>query len=235
MVDIEENLGLIRSRMDAACERSGRDPADVVLVAVSKGQPPEAIQAAVDAGLILFGESRVQEAKAKIGRCPGHLRWHLVGHLQSNKCRDAVQFFSMIHSVDSVRIAAEIDKWAERQGKSMPILMEVNAAGEASKYGFAPQEVPAALDEINALRNVEVHGLMTIVPYAANPERGRPYFARLRALKIQCEDHLGVPISELSMGMSHDFEIAIEEGATMVRIGTDLFGERPPLASRRQP
>jgi hypothetical protein len=168
----------------------------------------------------VFGESRLQEARAKIPLVSGRAHWHLVGHLQTNKARDAVALFEMIHSVDSVKLAAEINKWAERAGKTQAILLEVNVSGEASKFGLKPEDLDAALSEINRLPRLEVGGLMTIAPFRDNVEEARPCFRRLRELR----DRAG--LRELSMGMTHDFEIAIEEGATMVRIGTAIFGER---------
>jgi len=198
----------------------------VTLVAVTKGQPPEVVNAAVAAGLSLFGENKVQEAKAKIPLCPSRLRWHMIGHLQSNKCRDAVELFEMIQSVDSLALAQEINKHAEQAAKRMPVLLEVNVAGEASKFGFAPERLLVELKELNSLPRVEIHGLMTVPPWTADPEIARPHFRRLRELKAQCEHILGAPLPHLSMGMTGDFEIAIEEGATIVRIGTALFGAR---------
>ncbi len=228
-MDLANNLTNIRQRIAAACRRAGRAPESVTFQAVSKNQPPEAIRRAADLGLTLFGENRVQEAKVKIGQCPGHLRWHMIGHLQSNKCRDAVHFFSMIQSVDSLALAAEIDKFADKSAKTMPILLEVNVAGESSKFGYPPEPLLAELRQINALKKIEIHGLMTVAPYATDAEKVRPVFRRLRELKAQCEDILGAPLPHLSMGMSGDFEVAIEEGSTIVRIGTAFFGERPKL------
>jgi PLP dependent protein len=225
-MDLAANLENIRQRIGAACERAGRPADSVILQAVSKGQLPETIRAAADLGLTLFGENKVQEAKAKIGRCPGNLRWHMIGHLQSNKCRDAVHFFQMIQSVDSLSLAQEINKWADKSAKTMQILLEVNIAGESSKFGYRPEQLLAELLQINALSQIEIHGLMTIAPWTPDPEKVRPIFQRLRQLKEQCDELLGAPLPHLSMGMSGDFEIAIEEGATIVRIGTALFGPR---------
>jgi pyridoxal phosphate enzyme (YggS family) len=168
----------------------------------------------------------VQEARAKIGQCPGRLQWHLIGHLQSNKCRDAVHFFSMIQSVDSLALAREINKWAEKSAKTTPVPIEVNVAGESSKFGYAPEKVLVELKELNALPRIEVHGLMTVAPFAPDPEKVRPVFRRLRQLKGQCEDILGVPLAQLSMGMSGDFEVAVEEGATIIRLGSAVLGPR---------
>ena len=197
-----------------------------MLLAVSKTHPPETIKLAVDCGLLHFGENKIQEAKAKIPLSPGRARWQFIGHLQSNKVRDAVELFEMIQGVDNLALAREISKRAEQAGKTVPILLEVNVAGEASKFGYKPEAVLAELNELNALPRIEIHGLMAIPPYNPVAERSRPYFQKLRALKTQCEQALGVPLPHLSMGMSGDFEVAIEEGATIIRIGTALFGER---------
>jgi hypothetical protein len=225
-MDFAENLNSIQQRIAAACARAGREAASVRLLAVSKTHPPEMIQLAVDCGLLHFGENKIQEAKAKIPLCPGKARWQFIGHLQSNKVRDAVELFEMIQGVDSLALAREISKRAEQAGKTLPILLEVNVAGEASKFGYKPEALLAELNELNALPHTEIHGLMAIPPFSPVPEKTRPYFQRLRELKTQCEQLLGAPLPHLSMGMSGDFEIAIEEGATIVRIGTALFGER---------
>src|SRR6266540_4113046 len=226
---LAENLASIQSRIAAACTRAGREPASVTLMAVTKGMPPEVVREAAGLGLTLFGENKVQEAKAKIPLCPGRLRWHLIGHLQSNKCRDAVHLFEMIHGVDSLALAQEINKWADKQARTMPVLLEVNLAGESTKFGYGRDQVLADLAAINALPKLEIHGLMTIAPWSPDPERARPIFRQLRELKTQCEDQLGAPLPQLSMGMSGDFEAAIEEGATIVRVGTLLFGPRPKV------
>jgi len=233
-MDLAVNLETIRQRIRAACGRAGRNPDSVMLLAVSKTHPPETIKAAADCGLILFGENKVQEAKAKIPLCPGNLRWHFIGHLQSNKCRDAVELFKMIQSVDSLPLALEINKRAEQAARTMPVLLEVNAAGEASKFGYRPEQLLAELQELNALPRIEIHGLMTVPPWSAEAEKARPHFRRLRELKQRAEAVLGAPLPHLSMGMSGDFEIAIEEGATMVRIGTELFGPRTTARSRAE-
>ncbi len=225
-MDLAANLSRLRERIEAACARSGRAPDSVTLQAVSKGQPPEAIRAAADLGLTLFGENRVQEAKIKIPQCPGRLRWQMIGHLQSNKCRDAVHFFELIQSVDRLALAQEINKWADKEAKTMPLLLEVNVAGESSKFGYQPEQLLAQLSEINALQKIEIHGLMTVAPWSTDPEKVRPVFRKLRELKEQCEQILGAPLPQLSMGMSGDFEIAIEEGSTLIRVGTALFGPR---------
>ena len=198
----------------------------MALLAVAKTHPPEAVVAAAALGLSLFGENKVQEARAKIPHCPGRLRWHFIGHLQSNKCREAVELFAMIESVDSLELAQEINKRAEAAAKTMPILLEVNVAGEASKFGYQPERLLAELKAINALPRIEIHGLMAVPPWTPVAESSRPHFRRLRELKERAEAVLGAPLPHLSMGMSGDFEVAIAEGATIVRVGTALFGER---------
>ena len=225
------NLEKVERRIADACARSGRNPTEVQLVAVTKGHPPEAIGEAADLGLTLFGENKVQEAKVKISRCPGRLRWHMIGHLQSNKVRDAVHFFELIQSVDSLSLAEEINRWADRGAKTMPILLEVNVAGESSKFGYRPDRLLAELAQINALPKIEIHGLMTIAPWTPEPEKVRPVFRRLRELKAECDAILGAPLPHLSMGMSGDLEVAVEEGATMVRIGSALFGPRQKIVT----
>ena len=221
-----ENLDSIQQRIRAACTRAGRDEKTVTLLAVSKTHPPQTIWDAVGCGQLLFGENKIQEAKAKIPLCPGRARWHFIGHLQSNKVRDAVELFDMIQGVDGLAIAREISKRAEQAAKTLPVLIEVNVAGEASKFGYAPEKLLAELNELNALPRIELHGLMAIPPFAPLAEKSRPYFQKLRALKTDCEQILGAPLPQLSMGMSGDFEVAIDEGATIVRVGTALFGER---------
>lgn len=223
---LAENLVQIEQRIQEACARSGRTRDSVMLLAVSKTHPPETIHEATNLGLTFFAENKIQEAKAKIPSCPGKARWHFIGHLQSNKCRDAVELFEMIQGVDSLAIAQEINKRAEQAAKTMPVLLEINVAGEGSKFGYQPEKMLADLKAINALPRLEIHGLMAIPPFTPVPEKARPYFQKLHELKQQAEAVLGAPLPHLSMGMSGDFEVAIEEGATIVRIGTALFGER---------
>jgi PLP dependent protein len=225
-VSLAENFERIQQRICAACERAGRAPDSVTLLAVTKSQPPERVRAAADCGQLLFGENKVQEAKAKIPLCPGNLRWHFIGHLQSNKCRDAVAWFEMIQSVDSLSLAQEISRRAEQAARTLRVLLEVNVAGEASKFGYQPEKLLMELETINQLPRIEIHGLMAVPPYVTDPEKARSHFRRLGELKTQCEQRLGAPLPHLSMGMSADFEVAIEEGATLVRIGTALFGPR---------
>ncbi len=231
-MDLTDNVDSIQRRINAACSRSKRDPASVTLMAVSKGQTPEMVRAAADAGITLFGESKVQEARIKIGQCPPRLRWQMIGHLQSNKARDAVHFFEMIQSIDSLSLAVEINRCADRSAKTMPVLLEVNMAGESTKFGFRPDQLVAELSAINDLKKIEIHGLMTIAPWTPDPEKVRPIFQRMAGLKTRCEEILGAPLPHLSMGMSGDFEIAIEEGSTLVRIGTALFGPRARPAAK---
>jgi pyridoxal phosphate enzyme (YggS family) len=225
-MDLANNLENIRQRIRAACEKARRDPASVTLLAVAKTHPPEIVKAAADLGVVFFGENKVQEAKAKIPLCPGKLHWHFIGHLQTNKCRDAVELFEMVQSVDSLRLAQELNRRADEAGKRLPILLEVNVAGEASKFGYRPEQMLAELKAINALPRLEIHGLMTVPPWTPEAEEVRPHFRRLRELKEHTEAVLGAPLPHLSMGMSGDFEVAVEEGATIVRVGTALFGPR---------
>ena len=220
MSEVADNINQICQRIRSAAERAGRSPEDVTLVAVSKTIEPERVEAALAAGQTLFGESRVQEAKAKIPLISGRAHWHMIGHLQTNKARDAVALFEVIHSVDSLKLAAELSKWAEHAGKTQVIFLEVNVSGEASKFGLKPEDLESTLVEINKLPRLEVQGLMTIAPVTKDVEKARPYFRRLRELRD------ALSLRELSMGMTHDFEVAIEEGATMVRIGSAIFGER---------
>lgn len=225
-MDLAANIKNVQERMAAACARAGRDPSSVTLLAVTKTQPAEVVSEAARLGLALFGENKVQEAKGKIPLCSGRLAWHMIGHLQTNKVREAVTLFSMIQSVDSLNLAEEINKRAEQASKTMPILLEVNIVGEASKFGYKPEQLLIDFEKLNAFPRVEIHGLMTVPPWTPLPERVRPVFRRLRELKEECEKILGAPVPHLSMGMTGDFEVAIEEGATLVRIGTALFGER---------
>ncbi len=234
-MSLADNLAAIQQRICAACARARRDAQSVLLLAVSKTCPADSISEAVKSGQIFFGESKVQEAKAKIPLSPGKARWHFIGHLQSNKTREAVELFEMIQSVDSLNLAREISKRCEQAAKPMPILLEVNVAGESSKFGYPPEKLLAELKELNSLPRIIVQGLMTIPPYATDAEKSRPFFRRLRELKLQCEEILGAPLPHLSMGMSGDFEIAIEEGATIVRVGTALFGPRKSRANLAPP
>jgi len=223
-MSIQKNLKIIEQRICAACERAGRARDEVKLVAVSKTKPAEAVIEAADAGQVLFGENKVQEAQGKIPQCPGHLQWHLIGHLQSNKARIAASgIFRMIHSVDSEKLLRLLDEYS---AVPLPVLIQVNVSGEGSKDGCAPDEAAALIEAANQCAKVEVHGLMTIPPFTPDPEKARIHFSNLRKLRDRLQQETGTPLPELSMGMSHDFEIAIEEGSTFVRVGSDIFGSR---------
>jgi pyridoxal phosphate enzyme (YggS family) len=223
-MSIQENLEKIENRILAACQRAGRKRDAVKLIAVSKRKPVEAVLEAAEAGQILFGENRVQEAQAKIPMCPPNLHWHLIGHLQSNKAKLAASgLFRMIHSVDSEKLIRLLDEYS---ATPLPILIQVNISGEGAKEGCAPQEAAGLIEAANSCSRVEVHGLMTIPPFTPDPEKARTHFSNLRKLRDELQQTTGTPLPELSMGMSNDFEIAIEEGSTFVRVGTDIFGER---------
>lgn len=221
-----ERIERVRARMKAACERCGRDLGDVRLLAVTKKQAPERIRLAAECGLVLMGENRVQEAQAKRGLCPDGLEWHFIGHLQRNKVRPVVSLFSMIHSIDSLRLLQDVNRHAEDAGRTLSVLIQVNVSGEISKFGMPPNEVAPVLNEAAGLMNVEVMGLMTIPPFTPDPEDARGCFRALTVLRDTLREQTGFPLEELSMGMSHDFETAIEEGSTIIRVGTDLFGNR---------
>jgi len=223
---IAENLEMVRAAILQAEQASGRAPGRVELIAVSKTHPPEVIQKAVDAGQLVFGENRVQEAKAKIPELPSKLRWHLIGHLQSNKVRVALGLFEMIHGVDSVALLGEIESNAEQLGSFPKVLLQVNVSGESSKFGFAPEGLLRQMELILRIGRVEILGLMTIPPLAPRAEDSRKYFVRLREIRDRIEREYRIPLPHLSMGMSGDFLVAVEEGATLVRVGTAIFGER---------
>ena len=224
---IEENIEGIRNRMAGAAQRTGRSVDDVRLIAISKTHPAESIRAAHAAGLDTFGESRVQEARAKIPDLPSALHWHFVGHLQKNKVRHALPLFDLFHSVDSLGLASDINRIADEDGVHPRVLLEVNVSGEGSKFGFSPDKLRGELESLLALPRLTIEGLMTIPPLASDPEGSRRFFAQLRTLRDELEREFAVRLPELSMGMTNDFEIAIEEGATMVRVGTAIFGDRP--------
>jgi len=222
----QDRLDQVRARMAAACARAGRAPDAVRLVAVSKTFGADAVRAAAECGQRIFGENKVQEAEAKIPDCPGSLSWHLVGHLQSNKAARAVALFDQIHSVDSLKLLRRLEDAAAAEGKRLPVLLEINVAGESSKFGLAPAAAPEVLAAAGSLEYVQVVGLMTMPPFTPEAEQARPHFRRLRELCDGWRAAAGLPLAELSMGMSHDFEVAIEEGATWIRVGTALFGGR---------
>lgn len=226
--EIQRNLQEVKSRIKAACERANRNPEEVTLIAVSKTKPPVAIQAAYDAGQRVFGENKVQEITQKHGLFPREAKWHMIGHLQRNKVKQLLPCVSLIHSVDSVRLAEEIDKESEKLNKVSDILIEVNIANEISKYGVSPENVVPLIEEIHFLKHIRVRGLMTVAPICDNSEENRKYFRQMKQLAVdimqQNIDNISMDI--LSMGMTSDYETAIEEGATMVRVGTGIFGER---------
>ena len=226
---ITKNLSRIRRRIEQAAARCGRDPASVRLVAVSKTVSAESVKAAINAGMCLLGENYIQEAREKIAALMGSpASWHFIGHLQTNKARFAVELFDLIHSVDSLKLARELDKQARRQNKVQPILIQVNIAEEKSKSGITEQAAPQLIREVSRCSNLSVKGLMTMPPFFNAPEKVRPYFKALRQLasRIAAMNIDGVTMAELSMGMTGDFEVAVEEGATIVRVGTAIFGER---------
>jgi pyridoxal phosphate enzyme (YggS family) len=228
-VTIKDRLDRVKERITEAAVSCGRGPETVKLVAVSKTVPLDLVQAGIKAGVTILGENYVQEASEKIESLKGEdVSWHLVGHLQSNKAKHAVKLFDLIHSVDSFKLAKELDKRAHALDKIQPILIQVNISGEETKSGIETDEALALIREVATLKNVAVRGLMTMPPYFNAPDLVRPYFRALRTLqsKIREEAIPNVDMSELSMGMTGDFETAIEEGATLVRIGTAIFGER---------
>ncbi len=243
---IFENIRIICGRISHAAIRAGRKPEDVKLIAVTKTISIQQIKEAIDAGLRIFGESKVQEAREKIqdskfkiqdtppppplgkGGTIGGVEWHLIGHLQKNKAKTAVELFEMIHSIDSVELADIVDKHAKKAEKKQKILLQVKLLDEISKYGILKDDLSEAIKEISEMKNLSIKGLMTIPPFFENPESARPYFSELRTLRDNINELrvTGHELRELSMGMTNDFEVAIEEGATMVRIGTAIFGER---------
>ena len=232
MDDLSSRLSALQDAIAAAAQKAGRDPADIELLAVSKTQPAEAISEAIRAGVTSFGENKVQEARGKIEEL-GRGTWHLIGHLQGNKVKDAVRLFDSIDSVDRADLAQEINARAEAFGKTQNVMLQVNIAGESTKFGCAPDMARKLAEMINGLPRLTLNGLMMIAPYSPDPEKSRPHFAALRELrgKIECDTLLRLPV--LSMGMSGDFAVAIEEGSTCVRIGTALFGERLKLKQQR--
>ena len=230
-MSIAQNMALVRDRIAAAARRAGRQPEDIALMAVSKTFPAERIREAYDSGLRLFGENRVQEFAGKTDalRDLHSAEWHLIGHLQTNKAAKAVELFAAVDSVDSLRLAQKLNASAQQLGKKLKVLIEVNVGGEAAKSGVAPEsgELEELLSAAPELEHLEFRGLMTIPPFNDDPQEARPYFRKLRDLRDQIARRLpAFNMRELSMGMSHDFEVAIEEGSTCVRVGTAIFGER---------
>lgn len=225
---LAETLREVRDRMAAACARAGRTPDSVTLVAVSKTVAAARIRELLACGHQRFGENRVQEALGKMPEVGPAARWDLVGHLQRNKSRHAVGVFELIHSLDSVALARELDRRAELAGRRQAVLIQVNVSGESTKYGVGEDGLVPLAELVARLPHLELRGLMTIPPPVERPEQSRPWFARLRELRDRVQRASGLPLPELSMGMTDDFEVAIEEGATLVRVGRALFGERPP-------
>jgi PLP dependent protein len=231
--DLRARLEEINRRIEAACERAGRRPSEITLVAVSKTVPAARIREAIEAGVRTLGESRVQEAAAKITELSAlsaerKVQWHLIGHLQSNKARRAVELFDAVHSVDDLKLAERLERLAAESGERLPIFIEVNLGGEEAKTGVSPDEVLPLCEQIGKLPSLELKGLMAVPPFSDNPEDARPFFRRLRNLRDEARQAgaVGGSFNDLSMGMSDDFEVAIEEGATFVRIGSALFGAR---------
>jgi pyridoxal phosphate enzyme (YggS family) len=227
---IADRVAAVRERIARAAARAGRSAGEVTLVAVSKTHPPEAVREAFAAGVRAVGENRVQEAEGKVAAladlAPRGLQWHLVGHLQSNKAKKAAALFNWIHSVDGVEVGRRLGEAAQAEGRRVQALVQVDLAGEETKFGLGEGELLPALESLRALPAVALRGLMVLPPYDEDAERARPYFQRLRALRDRAREKGLLEGSELSMGMSHDLEVAVEEGATLVRVGTAIFGER---------
>jgi pyridoxal phosphate enzyme (YggS family) len=226
MGSIAENLERVRAQIAEAAKKSGRNIEDVDLVVITKTHPTEKVREAIEAGQTLFGESRVQEARVKIPDLPSNLRWHFVGHLQKNKIRHALSLFELFHGLDDVDLAQQMDRVAAEEGMYPRVLLEVNVAGEGSKFGFQPNKLREQMEELLALPRVTIEGLMCIPPLAKEAEHSRKYFVHLRELRDALEKEFAVKLPQLSMGMTQDFVVAVEEGATLVRVGTAIFGER---------
>lgn len=225
---ITENLKQVHDNIDAACKVVGRDPKEVTLIAVSKTKPVPMLQEAYDAGERVFGENKVQEITDKYPQLPQDIHWHMIGHLQRNKVKYIVDKVAMIHSVDSLRLAETIEQEAAKHQVTVPILIEVNVAEEESKFGVKVSEVLPLVESIAAFPHIKIMGLMTIAPYVEDPEENRPVFRQLKKLSvdIDAKNINNVNMSVLSMGMTGDYQVAVQEGATMVRVGTGIFGER---------
>ena len=225
---IDQNIKTVQDKMKAACQRSGRDISEITLIAVSKTKPLELLQEAYEAGARDYGENKVQEICDKIDAMPHDVKWHMIGHLQRNKVKYIVEKVALIRSVDSYRLAEQIDMEAKKKGVHVDILIEVNVAEEETKFGAKTKELLVLIEEIAKLSSVHVKGLMTVAPYTEKAEENRPYFQKMRQLYVDIKDKNidNVSMQVLSMGMTGDYEIAIEEGATMIRVGTGIFGER---------
>ncbi len=226
MAEIAENLTRVREQIARVAANARRDVAGIELVAITKTHPAEKVREAIEAGQTLFGESRVQEARVKIPQLSSAIRWHFVGHLQKNKIRHALPLFELIHSVDSLALAQDMDRIAEEEGLHPRVLLEVNVAGEGSKFGFAPDKLREGMETLLALPRLSIEGLMCIPPLAEKAEGSRKYFVDLRENRDSLEKEFKLKLPQLSMGMTNDFPVAVEEGATLVRIGTAIFGER---------
>ena len=226
MSSVAENLERVREQIAEAAAKAGRAVDEIQLIAISKTHDAGKVRAAYQAGQSLFGESRVQEARAKIPELPSNLRWHFVGHLQKNKIRHALPLFELFHSVDSLALAQEISRIADEEGMHPRVLLEVNVAGEGSKFGFARTALRGEMEQLLALRRLTIEGLMTIPPLAEKAEASREFFAQLREFRDALEKEFDLKLPQLSMGMTTDFTVATEEGATLVRVGTAIFGER---------
>ena len=226
-MDIVENLQRVCEQITQAATKAARAVGDIELVAITKTHPAEKVREAIEAGHTLFGESRVQEARAKIPELPSNLRWHFVGHLQKNKIRHALPLFELFHSVDSLALAREISRIAAEEGMHPRALLEINVAGEGSKFGFKAETLRAEMESLLALPRLAIEGLMCIPPLAEEAEASRKFFVQLRELRDSLEQEFDVKFPHLSMGMTNDFPIAVQEGATLVRVGTAIFGERP--------
>ena len=226
MSEIPQRLAVVKTTIADTALSAGRKSDEVKLVAVAKSHPPEAIREAIEEGQLLFGESRVQEARDKIPLLPSKAHWHLIGHLQKNKIRAALPLFELIHGVDSLELARDIDRIAVELGLFPKILLEINVAQEATKFGFKKEEIRRDMEALLAMERLQIEGLMTIAPIVEKPEDARKYFAELRALREELQAAFGIALPELSMGMSGDYPAAIREGATMVRVGTAIFGPR---------
>jgi hypothetical protein len=227
MVSIAENLERVREQITQAAAKVGRPVNEIELVAITKKHPAEKMREAVEAGHTLFGESRIQEARTKIPELPSNLRWHFIGHLQKNKIRHALPLFELFHGVDSLALAQEMDRIAAEEGEHPRVLLEVNVAGEGSKFGFKAETLRAEIGSLLALPRLSIEGLMCIPPLTEEAEASRKFFVQLRELRNSLEKEFDVKFPHLSMGMTQDFWIAVEEGATLVRVGTAIFGERP--------
>jgi pyridoxal phosphate enzyme (YggS family) len=226
MNSISENLERVRERIAQAAAKTNRAIEEIQLVAITKTHPAEKVREAIEAGQTLFGESRVQEARVKIPELPSNVRWHFVGHLQKNKVRHALPLFELIHSVDSLALAQDIDRIATEEGLHPRVLLEVNVAGEGSKFGFAPHRLREEIETLLALQRLSIEGLMCIPPAAEKAEASRKYFVDLRELRDALESEFNLELPQLSMGMTQDYTVAVEEGAALVRVGTAIFGER---------